>query len=88
MADLKRKATAVWKGDLKNGTGNVSAESGVLKDVSYSFRTRFENSPGTNPEELIASAHGDPSESERVWERFRTEGILVEESIPDILRIP
>lgn len=57
MADLKRTAKAVWNGDLKSGKGEINATSGVLKDTPYSFATRFENSPGTNPEELIASAH-------------------------------
>ncbi len=50
------RATAVWKGDLKSGMGTVSAGSGIFKDVSYSFKTRFEDAPGTNPEELIAAA--------------------------------
>lgn len=50
------KATAVWKGDLKSGTGSFSAASGIFKDVTFSFRTRFEDAPGTNPEELIAAA--------------------------------
>ncbi len=54
---MKRKASAVWKGSLKEGTGTVSTESGVLSNNSYSFRTRFENEKGTNPEELIAAAH-------------------------------
>ena len=52
-----RKATAVWKGDLKKGNGTMSAPSGVLDDAAYTFATRFENKPGTNPEELIAAAH-------------------------------
>lgn len=54
---MKRKASAVWRGDLKTGKGNLSTESGVLKEAQYSFGTRFENGPGTNPEELIAAAH-------------------------------
>ena len=54
---MQRKASAVWKGGLKDGKGTVSATSGVLKDTPYSFTTRFENTPGTNPEELIAAAH-------------------------------
>ena len=52
-----RKASAVWQGDLKGGKGRVSTESGVLRDTQYSFTTRFENGPGTNPEELIAASH-------------------------------
>ena len=54
---MKRKASAVWRGDLKAGKGNISTESGVLKETQYSFSTRFENGLGTNPEELIAAAH-------------------------------
>ena len=52
-----RKASAVWQGDLKSGQGTLSAPSGVLENAAYSFATRFENRPGTNPEELIAAAH-------------------------------
>ena len=54
---MKRKASAVWRGDLKSGKGSLSSNSGVLKDTQYSFSTRFENGSGTNPEELIAAAH-------------------------------
>ena len=52
-----RKATAVWQGDLKSGAGTLSASSGVFANTPYSFATRFEDKPGTNPEELIAAAH-------------------------------
>ena len=54
---MKRSASAVWKGGLKDGTGTVSTETGVLSNVPYNFRMRFENEKGTNPEELIAAAH-------------------------------
>ena len=54
---MKRTASAVWKGGLKDGTGTISTESGVLNDTQYSFSTRFEDGTGTNPEELIAAAH-------------------------------
>ena len=54
---MKRKASAVWRGDLKNGKGSISTDSGVLKNTQYSFSTRFENGVGTNPEELIGAAH-------------------------------
>jgi len=54
---MERKASAVWKGGLKDGKGQVSATSGVLSNTPYSFSTRFENASGTNPEELIAAAH-------------------------------
>jgi osmotically inducible protein OsmC len=52
-----RKASAVWKGSLKEGKGTISSDSGVLSSTPYSFSTRFENAMGTNPEELIAAAH-------------------------------
>jgi osmotically inducible protein OsmC len=54
---MKRTGSAVWKGDLKSGQGTVSTESGVLSNSQYSFKTRFEDGKGTNPEELIAAAH-------------------------------
>ena len=54
---MERKASAVWKGGLKDGKGEFSAPSGVFSHVPYSFKTRFEDAPGTNPEELIAAAH-------------------------------
>ncbi len=54
---MQRKASAIWKGGLKDGKGSVSSASGVLSNTPYSFTTRFENTPGTNPEELIAAAH-------------------------------
>jgi osmotically inducible protein OsmC len=54
---MKRKASAVWQGGLKDGKGTVSTESGVLDKTQYSFSTRFEDGKGTNPEELIAAAH-------------------------------
>src|SRR5262245_29820680 len=54
---MKRSASAEWRGGLKEGKGTISTESGVLANTQYSFGTRFENGPGTNPEELIAAAH-------------------------------
>ncbi|MEO1020690.1 MAG: OsmC family protein [Pseudomonadota bacterium] len=54
---VKRSGSAVWTGDLKSGKGTISTESGILDDATYGFRTRFENEPGTNPEELIGAAH-------------------------------
>ena len=52
-----RKAKAVWRGTGRAGTGQLSTDSDVLSETPYSFRTRFENEKGTNPEELIAAAH-------------------------------
>jgi osmotically inducible protein OsmC len=54
---MKRNASAVWEGGLKDGKGTISTESGVLSAARYSFSTRFEGEAGTNPEELIAAAH-------------------------------
>jgi osmotically inducible protein OsmC len=54
---MQRKATAVWEGGLKDGKGRISTESRALADTPYSFHTRFEGAPGTNPEELLGAAH-------------------------------
>jgi len=56
MANIKRHGQAAWRGGLRGGKGVVSTESGALDKLAYSFSTRFENEPGTNPEELIAAA--------------------------------
>ncbi|OHC11438.1 MAG: OsmC family peroxiredoxin, partial [Pseudomonadales bacterium GWC1_66_9] len=54
---MKRTGSAVWQGNLKEGKGSLSTQSGVLKEQPYGFNTRFEDQPGTNPEELIGAAH-------------------------------
>ena len=54
---MKRNATAVWEGSIKEGNGKISTQSKVLDNAQYSFKTRFEEGNGTNPEELIAAAH-------------------------------
>ena len=54
---MKRNATAVWNGSLKEGTGKLTTQSTTLNDTQYSFKSRFEEGVGTNPEELIAAAH-------------------------------
>lgn len=54
---MKKTASAHWEGDLKQGKGTISTQSGALKENPYGFNTRFEDSPGTNPEELIGAAH-------------------------------
>ncbi len=54
---MKRTASAHWEGDLKTGKGNLSSQSTVLSNTQYSFKTRFEEGVGTNPEELLAAAH-------------------------------
>ncbi len=57
MATIRRTSDAQWQGDLRSGQGQMATSSGVLRDVPYSFGTRFGNTPGTNPEELVAAAH-------------------------------
>ncbi len=54
---IENKGNAVWHGGLKDGSGTISTGTGVLKEQSYTFASRFENGKGTNPEELIAAAH-------------------------------
>ena len=54
---MKKSGSAVWMGDLKTGQGTISTETGVLRDAPYGFKARFEDGPGTNPEELIGAAH-------------------------------
>jgi osmotically inducible protein OsmC len=54
---MKRNATAVWNGSGKDGNGHLTTQSTVLKQTKYSFNSRFEDGPGTNPEELVAAAH-------------------------------
>src|ERR1017187_8792217 len=87
---MKRTASAIWHGGLKDGKGMVSTESGVLKQTPYSFSTRFENQPGTNPEELIAAAHAgcfsmalsaELGKAGRTPETIRTSAALTMEKI-------
>jgi osmotically inducible protein OsmC len=54
---MDRKASAIWNGDLKTGKGSITTQSNTLKETQYSFKSRFEEGVGTNPEELIAAAH-------------------------------
>ncbi|WP_338408350.1 OsmC family peroxiredoxin [uncultured Flavobacterium sp.] len=54
---MKRHATAVWTGSLKEGAGHLSTQSGILVNAQYSYKSRFEEGIGTNPEELVAAAH-------------------------------
>lgn len=57
MATISRKASARWTGNLREGSGVISTQSGTLQEAQYSFKTRFEQGVGTNPEELVAAAH-------------------------------
>jgi lipoyl-dependent peroxiredoxin len=54
---MKKTASAHWQGGIKDGKGTISTQSGALKDAPYGFNTRFEDQPGTNPEELLGAAH-------------------------------
>ena len=54
---MKRSANAMWEGGLKEGKGKFGVAGGAIKEMPYSFKTRFEGAPGANPEELIAAAH-------------------------------
>jgi osmotically inducible protein OsmC len=54
---MKRHAKAIWEGNIKEGKGSLSSQSGILNYTPYSFKSRFEDGKGTNPEELIAAAH-------------------------------
>jgi osmotically inducible protein OsmC len=55
--DMKKQASAVWTGGIKDGSGKISTASGALDQVNYGFKSRFEDGPGTNPEELVGAAH-------------------------------
>ena len=54
---IRKSGSAHWEGDLKHGKGTISTETGALSEQPYGFNTRFEDKPGTNPEELVAAAH-------------------------------
>jgi osmotically inducible protein OsmC len=54
---MNHTGSAAWSGGIKDGSGSISVQTGVLKDAPYGFKARFENGPGTNPEELIGAAH-------------------------------
>jgi osmotically inducible protein OsmC len=55
--DMQKKASAKWQGGIKDGQGTISTQTGVLRDAPYGFKSRFEDGPGTNPEELLGAAH-------------------------------
>ena len=54
---MKKRASAVWVGSIREGQGTISTETGVMREAPYGFKSRFEDGPGTNPEELIGAAH-------------------------------
>jgi osmotically inducible protein OsmC len=85
---MKRSASAVWNGGLKDGKGVISTQSGVLDQTQYSFSTRFEEGKGTNPEELIAAAHagcfsmalsGQLGTAGKTADRIETEAVVTME---------
>ena len=89
---MKRKATAEWRGNLKEGKGTISTESGVLENSQYSFSTRFESGKGTNPEELIAASHAGCfsmalslilGEMQLTADSIRTSATVTLEKLPD-----
>ncbi|MEO8777730.1 MAG: OsmC family protein [Rhodanobacter sp.] len=54
---MKKSASAHWSGSIKDGQGTISTQTGVLREAPYGFKSRFEDGPGTNPEELLGAAH-------------------------------
>ena len=89
---IRRKASAEWRGGLKDGKGTLSSGSGVLENTQYSFGTRFEEGKGTNPEELIAAAHagcfamalsGQLGEGGMTAESIRVEATVTLEKVAD-----
>lgn len=83
---MKRKATAIWNGTVKEGKGNLTTDSTVLDKTQYSFSSRFEDGIGTNPEELLAAAHAgcftmklsaDLSEAGYIPEELQTQSAIV-----------
>lgn len=86
---MKRKATAVWNGTIKEGKGSLTTDSGVLDRAAYSFHTRFEEEKGTNPEELLAAAHAgcftmqlsaNLTEAGHIPEELKTQSAIVFEN--------
>jgi osmotically inducible protein OsmC len=89
---MKRTASAVWNGTLQQGSGTLRSQSGVLSDTPYSFATRFADTPGTNPEELIAAAHAGCftmalssalGKAGFTPQRLATDATLTMENLPD-----
>lgn len=94
---MEKTASAIWSGGIKDGKGKISTESGALKDNPYGFNTRFENAPGTNPEELIGAAHagcftmalsGELGKAGMTAESLLTTATVTLEKIPGGFEIP
>lgn len=93
---MQQQSTVIWNGSLKTGAGEISTASGALKNISYSFATRFEGVRGTNPEELIAAAHASCFTmalcallSKKGYDviQLRTEASVIAEKIKDELSL-
>lgn len=96
---MDSKATVVWQGSLKQGEGRITTESKALNESKYTFGTRFEDNPGTNPEELIAAAHagcftmavadglGDEDITPEKLETVATVTLSTEENEPEVTQI-
>lgn len=89
---MKRTGSAIWEGSLKEGRGRISSQSGVLSETPYGFNTRFEDGPGTNPEELIGAAHAgcfsmalsaQLGEAGLTAQSIRTSATVTLEKLPD-----
>src|SRR5476649_593164 len=89
---IERTGSAAWQGGIKDGKGSISTQSGALKTHPYGFSSRFEGTPGTNPEELIAAAHSGCftmalslilSEAKLVAEHMETSAQVTLEQVPD-----
>lgn len=94
---MEKTASAHWSGGIKEGKGKLSTESGALKESPYGFNTRFENAPGTNPEELIGAAHagcftmalsGELGKAGMTAESLETTATVTLEKVPGGFEIP
>jgi lipoyl-dependent peroxiredoxin len=93
MAEIRRTAEAYWQGDSRSGNGTLSTQSGALKQAPYTWHARFENEPGTNPEELIIAAHAGCftmafasalKKKDFVAESLHTNGTLIMEMVDQL----
>jgi lipoyl-dependent peroxiredoxin len=94
---MQRSATAMWSGGIKDGKGRISTQSGALDNIQYGFNARFEEGPGTNPEELIGAAHagcftmalsGELGKAGMVAQELRTTATVTLEKAADGFAIP
>ncbi len=94
---MEKTASAIWSGGIKEGKGKLSTESGALKESPYGFNTRFEDAPGTNPEELIGAAHagcftmalsGELGKAGMTAESLETTATVTLEKVPGGFEVP